>query len=160
MTLGIVLPGLDHTDGSTWHVVVGLDSAGAERNFVGGGGWGAGAGWSSHVESAEVEAQIEELVQTGDVYSKLARSIAPEIYGHEDVKKALLLLLVGAPTRQLKDGMKVRHLSPLVVPRGTSIGVRSAVRTPDTCRLPDESRSVGTSTCASWAIRGWPRVNS
>ena len=65
----------------------------------------------SHAESAEVDAQIEQLAQTGDVYSKLARSIAPEIYGHEDVKKALLLLLVGAPTRQLKDGMKVQHLS-------------------------------------------------
>lgn len=30
-----------------------------------------------------------------DFYSKLAMSIAPEIYGHVDVKKALLLLLVG-----------------------------------------------------------------
>lgn len=30
-----------------------------------------------------------------DFYEKLASSIAPEIYGMEDVKKALLLLLVG-----------------------------------------------------------------
>ncbi|KAE8681655.1 DNA replication licensing factor MCM7 [Hibiscus syriacus] len=36
------------------------------------------------------------------------RSLAPEIYGHDDVKKALLLLLVGAPHRKLKDGMKIR----------------------------------------------------
>ena len=28
-----------------------------------------------------------------EMYSKLARSIAPEIYGLEDVKKALLLLM-------------------------------------------------------------------
>ena len=41
-------------------------------------------------------------------YSKLARSIAPEIYGLEDVKKALLLLLVGGLTRTMGDGMKIR----------------------------------------------------
>lgn len=31
-----------------------------------------------------------------------------QIYGHLDVKKALLLQLVGAPFRKLKDGMKIR----------------------------------------------------
>ena len=31
-----------------------------------------------------------------------------EIYGHEDVKKALLLAMVGGVTRQLPDGMKLR----------------------------------------------------
>jgi DNA replication licensing factor MCM7 len=35
-------------------------------------------------------------------------SIAPEIYGHEDVKKALLLLLVGGVTKNVGDGMKIR----------------------------------------------------
>ena len=38
----------------------------------------------------------------------LAASIAPEIFGHEDVKKALLLQLVGGSTRVLGDGMKIR----------------------------------------------------
>lgn len=47
------------------------------------------------------------LAEDGDIYNKLARSLAPEIFGHEDIKKALLLLLVGAPHRKLKDGMKV-----------------------------------------------------
>ncbi|KAI5416269.1 Mcm2-7 hexameric complex component [Lathyrus oleraceus] len=53
------------------------------------------------------EEQIKRLAEDGDIYDKLARSLAPEIFGHEDIKKALLLLLVGAPHRQLKDGMKV-----------------------------------------------------
>lgn len=44
----------------------------------------------------------------GQIYEKLASSIAPEIYGHEDVKKALLLLLVGGTYRHMGDGMKIR----------------------------------------------------
>ncbi|KAJ1508741.1 Mcm2-7 hexameric complex component, partial [Coelomomyces lativittatus] len=41
-------------------------------------------------------------------YETLAKSICPEIYGLEDVKKALLLLLVGGVTNALPDGMKIR----------------------------------------------------
>lgn len=51
----------------------------------------------------------EELRQVteDDFYEKLASSIAPEIYGHEDVKKALLLLLVGGVDKT-PNGMKIR----------------------------------------------------
>ncbi|KAJ3045352.1 Mcm2-7 hexameric complex component [Rhizophlyctis rosea] len=56
----------------------------------------------------EVFQQIEDIRHDTNLYSKLARSIAPEIYGHEDVKKALLLLLVGASTKETKDRMKIR----------------------------------------------------
>ncbi|KAJ1565707.1 Mcm2-7 hexameric complex component [Nowakowskiella sp. JEL0078] len=58
--------------------------------------------------SEEVLNHISELVQNGNLYTKLARSIAPEIFGHDDVKKALLLLLVGGTTKQTPDGMKIR----------------------------------------------------
>ncbi|XP_021078289.1 DNA replication licensing factor MCM7 isoform X1 [Mus pahari] len=55
------------------------------------------------------ELSTEELKQIAeeDFYEKLAASIAPEIYGHEDVKKALLLLLVGG-VDQSPQGMKIR----------------------------------------------------
>ncbi|XP_065333521.1 DNA replication licensing factor Mcm7 [Cloeon dipterum] len=46
-------------------------------------------------------------ISGNNFYNKLAASIAPEIYGHEDVKKALLLLLIGG-VNQNQGGMKIR----------------------------------------------------
>lgn len=43
-----------------------------------------------------------------NVYDRIAKSIAPEIFGSVDVKKALLLLLLGAPPKRLPDGMRLR----------------------------------------------------
>ncbi|EPQ57870.1 MCM-domain-containing protein [Gloeophyllum trabeum ATCC 11539] len=56
----------------------------------------------------EMRAKIDQLQNDPALYTKLAHSIAPEIYGHEDVKKALLLLLVGGVTKTMGDGMKIR----------------------------------------------------
>lgn len=42
------------------------------------------------------------------MYDRLAQSIGPEIYGHLDIKKALLLSMVGGVTKEMKDGMKIR----------------------------------------------------
>uniref|UniRef100_A0A452H6C0 DNA replication licensing factor MCM7 n=1 Tax=Gopherus agassizii TaxID=38772 RepID=A0A452H6C0_9SAUR len=52
------------------------------------------------------EDELRQITEE-DFYDKLAASIAPEIYGHEDVKKALLLLLVGGVDRNPR-GMKIR----------------------------------------------------
>ncbi|TVY81812.1 DNA replication licensing factor mcm7 [Lachnellula suecica] len=52
--------------------------------------------------------RIEQYRASGHVYEYLAKSIAPEIYGHLDVKKALLLLLVGGATKVMGDGMRIR----------------------------------------------------
>jgi len=46
--------------------------------------------------------------QDREIYDKLAKSIAPEIYGMEDVKKALMLLLVAGVTKEEEDGIKIR----------------------------------------------------
>ncbi|GLC33654.1 Mcm2-7 hexameric complex component [Pleodorina starrii] len=65
--------------------------------------------YGSAFELSEAEvAAIEELGESGDVYGRLARSIAPEIFGMEDVKKALLLMMVGGQTRVFPDGLKLR----------------------------------------------------
>ncbi|KAL4956147.1 MCM2/3/5 family-domain-containing protein [Aspergillus filifer] len=52
--------------------------------------------------------KIEQHQNSGNMYEYLARSIAPEIYGHLDVKKALLLLLIGGVTKEMGDGMHIR----------------------------------------------------
>ena len=52
---------------------------------------------------------INILKKNGNTfYLNLARSIAPEIFGMEDIKKALLLLLVGGVDKNMSDGMKIR----------------------------------------------------
>lgn len=56
----------------------------------------------------EIAEKISELSNDRNVYSRLARSIAPEIWGCDDVKKALLLLLVGGSSKETNDGMKIR----------------------------------------------------
>ncbi|KAH6847493.1 MCM2/3/5 family-domain-containing protein [Chaetomium sp. MPI-CAGE-AT-0009] len=52
--------------------------------------------------------RIAKFTQSGNQYEYLAKSIAPEIFGHLDVKKALLLLLVGGVTKEVGDGMRIR----------------------------------------------------
>jgi DNA replication licensing factor MCM7 len=52
--------------------------------------------------------RMTELEQSGQLYEFLSRSIAPEIFGHLDVKKALLLQLIGGVTKEMGDGMKIR----------------------------------------------------
>lgn len=52
--------------------------------------------------------ELQNFRKDSDCYEKLAQSIAPEIYGHQNIKKALLLLLCGGVSRNLPDGVRVR----------------------------------------------------
>lgn len=56
----------------------------------------------------EVKEKIEKVRSQPKFYEILASSIAPEIFGHLDIKKALLLLLVGGVTKEMEDGMRIR----------------------------------------------------
>ena len=56
----------------------------------------------------EIRSKISKINKSKDMYKILSGSIAPEIYGMEDVKKALLLLMVGGATQEFKDGVKIR----------------------------------------------------
>ncbi|CAL8106657.1 unnamed protein product [Orchesella dallaii] len=63
--------------------------------------------WDDDEVGAELtEAEMSEISES-DFYEKLAASIAPEVYGHDDVKKSLLLMLVGGVARDV-GGLKIR----------------------------------------------------
>lgn len=54
--------------------------------------------------SGEDEKQIFAIAGKSDAYDKLIASFAPHIYGHEIIKEAILLLIVGSVTKKLDDG--------------------------------------------------------
>ncbi|KAH8128363.1 Mcm2-7 hexameric complex component [Trichoderma asperellum] len=64
--------------------------------------------YSEMIVDAQLVRRIDRYRQSGQVYELLAKSIAPEIYGHLDIKKALLLLLIGGVNKEMGDGMKIR----------------------------------------------------
>jgi DNA replication licensing factor MCM6 len=48
------------------------------------------------------------MVHSEHIYSRLVQSIAPTVYGHEIVKKGVLLQLMGGVHKQSPDGMHLR----------------------------------------------------
>ena len=65
--------------------------------------WLLHTGWPSlHCRNARA------LAQQPDVLSQLANSIAPSIYGHNMIKKGLVLMLLGGRERNLANGHHLR----------------------------------------------------
>lgn len=58
--------------------------------------------------SIEEEKHILSLSKRPDSYEKLIKSFAPHVYGHEVIKEAILLLIVGSVTKKMEDGTKRR----------------------------------------------------
>lgn len=58
--------------------------------------------------SKDALSRIQELQANGNAYERLSKSLAPEIFGCDDIKKVLLLQMVGGVTRALPDGMRIR----------------------------------------------------
>ena len=52
--------------------------------------------------------RIRELSRQRNVFDVLANSIAPGIYGHQDIKRALVLQLLGGNETNLEDGTHLR----------------------------------------------------
>ncbi|AGO11955.1 AaceriAGR276Wp [[Ashbya] aceris (nom. inval.)] len=58
--------------------------------------------------SEEEEEEFLRLARTPNLYQLFAESIAPSIYGNEDIKKAIVCLLMGGSKKLLPDGMRLR----------------------------------------------------
>lgn len=56
----------------------------------------------------EEERQILELSQNPNIFDKLAESIAPSVWGYEEIKKSLILQLFGGTKKELSDGSNSR----------------------------------------------------
>ena len=52
----------------------------------------------------EDEENIIELSKSPKIYEKMTNSISPSIYGHSDIKEALVLQLMGGVRKERKDG--------------------------------------------------------
>lgn len=52
--------------------------------------------------------QLKEMVKDEHVYDKLVQSIAPAVFGHEVVKKGVLLQLLGGVHKKTVDGINLR----------------------------------------------------
>ena len=57
--------------------------------------------------SAEIE-DLKRMVHTDHIYMRLVNSLAPMVYGHEIVKKGLLLQLMGGVSKVTPEGMQLR----------------------------------------------------
>ena len=58
--------------------------------------------------SPEDEKIIQELAAKPNIYEKLVATIAPSIYGYENIKKAIIMQLFGGVRKQREDGTKTR----------------------------------------------------
>lgn len=68
-----------------------------------------GCGFSSSLPvTPDEEEMFRHLAASPDIYERIAKSIAPSIFGFEDVKKAMACLLFGGSRKKLPDGLSRR----------------------------------------------------
>ena len=64
--------------------------------------------WEELIIDPEDEKKIKKLAKDPQIYEKLVASLAPSMYGLEDVKLAIILQLFGGEPKTLKDGTRIR----------------------------------------------------
>ena len=64
--------------------------------------------WEEIEITPEDKKKIHELARDPEIYKKFVRSIAPSIYGLDEIKEAILLQLFGGVPHVLPDGTRIR----------------------------------------------------
>jgi len=70
-----------------------------------------GQGWNPEVEfepSEHEKRRFLAMKELPNLYSRLARCIAPSVLGHDEVKRGLLLMLMGGVHKTTSEGLKLR----------------------------------------------------
>lgn len=78
-----------------WDPDVGSDQLGSRKDFL------------DSLNDDEVE-ELRAMVHSDRIYNRLVQSIAPTVYGHEIVKKGLLLQLMGGVHKTTHEGINLR----------------------------------------------------
>ena len=61
-----------------------------------------------HFYTIDDEEMFYSMSRDPDIYNKVAKSIAPSVFGNEDIKKAISCLLFGGTRKLLPDGTRLR----------------------------------------------------
>lgn len=81
-----------------------IDTEGPGRSALVSGSMGAANGSGATLTEAEEE-ELIALANSPNIYERMARSIAPSIYGSLDIKKAIACLMFGGSRKRLPDGL-------------------------------------------------------
>ncbi|KAL7603779.1 hypothetical protein Lser_V15G16947 [Lactuca serriola] len=66
-------------------------------------------------ENAEELAEVKQMIKTPDFFNKLVESMAPTVFGHQDIKRAILLMLLGGVHKFTHEGINIRGASMFVL---------------------------------------------
>lgn len=62
--------------------------------------------YNDYTEDQQTE--LDQMKANAQIYRDLTKSIAPQVYGHDDVKRAVLLMLFGGVHKETKEGIMLR----------------------------------------------------
>lgn len=54
------------------------------------------------------KAEVDQMSQLPGIYTRLVNSVAPTVFGHQDIKRAILLMLFGGVHKKTHEGINLR----------------------------------------------------